>query len=71
MTTSREFIQLTMADIEEPQQMVERLNWLFAHVSDRLDRLEGLRGKAQVHGHLQIIDPANGQVVGGFTDGSA
>jgi hypothetical protein len=70
MSISREVIRLSAEDLSDPVRGADRLNFVLAHISDRLDQLEALRGKAQVRGHLQIIDPDTGTVVGGFTDGS-
>jgi len=71
MAISREFIGLTMADVEDPQRLVHQMNFIFGRLMDRIDQLEAIRGKAQIRGELQIIDPDTETVVGGFTDGSA
>lgn len=70
MTVSREFLQISVMEARDPELLVERMNFIFGRLMDRLDQLEGLRGNANVRGKLQIIDPDTEAVVGGFTDGA-
>jgi len=71
MAISREYMGLTLADVEDPDLLVNRVNFILGRLMDRIDQLEAIRGKAQIRGELQIIDPDSEMVVGGFTDGSA
>ena len=67
MSVSRETYIITASDV---QSLVSQMNFFLARIADRLDQIEALRGKAQMRGELQIIDPDTNAVLHGFTDGS-
>lgn len=61
MATSRENYQVSANDI---YSALIQLNFIFARIADRLDKIEGLRGTATIVDGLSI--ETNSQIVHGF-----
>jgi len=58
--------RLTVADMEDPVQMVNALNRILAEIGDQLDQLRGVRGTSTIQMPIRIED-ADGNLVHGFT----
>ena len=65
MSLPREHFFLSVADLETPELMADRLNNIFSHLQDRLDKLEGTRGTSTIEAPLEILG-TDGLLVGGF-----
>ena len=64
---TREFLSVTIEDTSDPLRLADRLNTMLQQIQERLDRMEGVRGIAQIQGRLDIVD-SDGNLVGGFSD---
>ena len=64
---TREFLSVTIEDTSDPLRLAHRLNTMLQQIQERLDRMEGVRGIAQIQGRLDIVD-SDGNLVGGFSD---
>lgn len=56
MPSSREFLFVTAQDLVDPEQAANRINVILSHISDRLDRLEGLRDASIIRQPLRVED---------------
>lgn len=61
MTASKEFYQLRSRSLDS---LVSELNFILARISDRLDKIEGVRGGATIQDSLTITGDDN--VIHGF-----
>lgn len=62
--SSLEHYHLDDGDVSD---VVRQLRFILARIEDRLDKLEGRRGQAEVFGNMKVLD-AEGNVVSGFVD---
>jgi hypothetical protein len=68
MSLSNQFYTLSASDLEG---LKRELNMILANIMDRLDRLEGIRDRSTIDSMQYLIQKdANGNLVGGFTDGN-
>ncbi len=54
-------------DLSDPAAAAMALNQLLHQISERLDRLEGVRGVSTVQAPIDVLD-TDGNIVGGFTN---
>ena len=54
--TSRETILLTADDLSDPERAANRLNFIFSHILERLDRIEGLGSAAIIRQPVHVKD---------------
>lgn len=67
--STRQSYRITGADLEDPQRAAEVLTAMLALIADRLDRIEGLRGKAEIRSTLQVVEDVQETVkIHGFGD---
>lgn len=53
-------------DARTPELLAMRLTQILGAIADRLDKIEGLRGDAEIQGNFKILD-ADGNHIGGFS----
>ena len=57
-------IIVSAEDARTPELLAMRLNQIFSAIVDRLDKIEGLRGDAEIQGNLKILDAAGHHIAG-------